>query len=142
LACQQIIDDPAPAFAAERRAVLDQDFTLEPFHGLPEACLTGLADAQLWARADQYNLAWQRMQQAAGQLQAGFAVIADHRAKAFWLHGPVNGNDRHAQILQLAVAVIVIGQATGDEQGIATTGTKQLEQLALTVRRIVGAGDQ
>ena len=74
--------------------------------------------------------------------QAGFAVVTDHRAEVLGFHDPVDGDDRQALGLQLAIAVVTGRQATGDDQRIATARLEQLQQLALAVRRIVGARNQ
>jgi hypothetical protein len=75
-------------------------------------------------------------------MQAGFAVVADHRAEVLGFHDPVDGDDRQTLGLQLAIAVVTGRQATGDDQRIAAARAEQLQQLALAVRRVVGAGDQ
>ncbi|MNP78698.1 hypothetical protein D3C76_1763740 [compost metagenome] len=62
-----------------------------------------------------------------GQVAAGFAVITDHRTEMFWLHDPVDGNDRNAFGLQLAVAVITGRQAAGNDQRITASGAEQLQ---------------
>ncbi|MNY28905.1 hypothetical protein D3C86_1629100 [compost metagenome] len=81
-------------------------------------------------------------QQTARQLQAGMAVVADHRAEAGRVHGPVDTNHRQALGLQFRVGVIAGRQATGDEQGIAAARTEQLLQLPFAVGVVVAAGDQ
>lgn len=141
-ALQQLLHQLPAAIATEGLAMLHQHLAGEARQRLLEARATILADAQLGACADQHDLLGLGLQQAAGQLQAGLLIVADHRAEQLGLHHPVDGNDWQALGLQGAVAVIVGGQATGDEQGVATPCAKQLQQLPLAVRGIVGAGDQ
>ncbi|MNE73289.1 hypothetical protein D3C80_1692900 [compost metagenome] len=70
-------------------------------------------------------------------MQAGLAIVADHRTEVFRLHDPVDGDNWNAFGLQQAIAVVPRWQATGDDQGITTTGAEQLKQLPFTVRCIV-----
>ncbi|MNF91301.1 hypothetical protein D3C84_738980 [compost metagenome] len=74
--------------------MFDQHLALELDQGLFETGGTFLADAQFGPRANQGDLPGGRLQQASCELQAGFAVIADHRAEMLRLHDPVDGNDR------------------------------------------------
>ena len=105
-ALEQFFHQLFAALAAERFAVFDQDLAVEPGQRLLETGGPFLADAQFGAGTDQRDLFGQRIKQAAGQLQAGLAVVADHRAEMLGLHDPVDGDDRNAFGLQLAVAVI------------------------------------
>ncbi|MDT4869812.1 hypothetical protein FQZ97_1048600 [compost metagenome] len=82
------------------------------------------------------------MQQAAGQLQASLAVVADHRAKALWVAHAVDRYHRQPRVQQLPQAVVIVRQAAGDYQRVAAPRAEQLEQLPLAVRLIVRTGDQ
>ncbi|MNZ48966.1 hypothetical protein D3C78_667200 [compost metagenome] len=138
----QLLHQALAAFAAECLALITAHVPGKTLHGFVEAACAGLADRQLRARTDQCDAARCRGQQAIGQLAAGIAIIADDRTKVCRVQAPVDGDNRQALVLQFAVAVIFGGQATGDEQGIATPGPEQLLQLALTVGPVIAAGDQ
>ncbi|MND37823.1 hypothetical protein D3C80_285180 [compost metagenome] len=141
-ALQQFFHQLFAALAAEGFAFFNQHLTVEPDERLFEAGATFLADAQLRAGADQRDLFGQGIEQAAGQLQAGLAVVTDHRAEMLGFHDPVDGDDRNALGLQLAIAVVAGRQAAGNDQCVAAPGAEQLQQLPFAVRRIVGTGDQ
>ena len=80
--------------------------------------------------------------QRAGQLRAGLAVVADHRAELLGIQRTVQRDHRGSGRLDLAVPGIVRCQAAGDDQRIAAPRAQQLHHLALGSRLIVGAGDQ
>ncbi|MNI76082.1 hypothetical protein D3C73_1322870 [compost metagenome] len=126
-ALEQFFHQLLAAIAAERFAVLDQDFAFETGQCLLEARRPLLADAQFRARTDQRDLSGQRVEQAAGQLQAGLAIVTDHRAEIVRCHDPVDGDDRNALGLQLPITVVIGGQATGDDQRVAPPGAEQLQ---------------
>lgn len=130
------------AFAAERFALVAAHFAVELQQRFVEAAGAGLADRQFRARADQGDAAWLGLEQALGQLAAGVAVVADHRAEVRRIQAPVDGDHRQALGLQGTVAVVLRRQATGDEQCVATAGAEQLLELAFAVGLVVAAGDQ
>ncbi len=138
----QLLHQALAALAAERLALITADIAGEPLHRFVKTTGAGLADRQFGARTDQGDAPWCGGQQAVGQLAAGIAVVADDRTEMGRVQAPVDGDHRQAVVLQLTVAVILWWQAAGDEQGIATTGTEQLLQLALTVGLVIAAGDQ
>ncbi|MNH29769.1 hypothetical protein D3C79_900190 [compost metagenome] len=74
----QFVHQALAAFATEGFALVAADLAAEPLQGFVETTGTGLADAQLRARTDQGDVLGRAVEQAAGQLQAGVAVVADH----------------------------------------------------------------
>ncbi len=109
---------------------------------LLETFLALLADAQRRARADQGDMRLGRHVQRAGQLRAGFAVVADHRTEVLGIQRTVQCDHRRAGRLDLAIPGIVRRQAAGDDQRIAASRAQHLDELALGVRLVVGPGDQ
>uniref|UniRef100_A0A1I8AMG5 ATP-dependent DNA helicase n=1 Tax=Steinernema glaseri TaxID=37863 RepID=A0A1I8AMG5_9BILA len=139
---QQLAHQAAPALAAEGFALVLAGPSVEALQGLVETTCASAADAQLRACANQCDMRRGAVEQAAGQVQAGMLVVADHRAELRRVQAAVDTDDRQAVGLQRAVAVVVFGQATGDEQGVAAPCAKQLLQLALAVGLVVAAGNQ
>ncbi|MNS54965.1 hypothetical protein D3C72_877860 [compost metagenome] len=116
---QEFFHQLLAAFATEGFGVFDQHFAFEVDQRLFETGGTLLADAQFRASTEQHDLLRLRIEQALGQVQAGFAVVTDHRAEMLGFHDAVDGDDRQTFGLQLPITVIAGRKATGDDQRIA-----------------------
>ena len=107
-----------------------------------KAALARLADDQLRTRTEQGNMSGLGRQQAFGQGAPGLLVVADHRTDMCRRQRSVHRHHRQAGGDDGGIQRVVGGQATGDDQRLAATRAKQLQQLPLGVGIIVGTGDQ
>ncbi|MNE98868.1 hypothetical protein D3C80_1974550 [compost metagenome] len=74
----QFVHQALAALAAEGFALVAADFAGKVLQRFIETTGPRLADAELWPRTDQGDVRGLGGEQAAGQLQAGVAVVADH----------------------------------------------------------------
>ncbi|MNT68434.1 hypothetical protein D3C72_2066680 [compost metagenome] len=98
LALQQSAHQAPAAVAAEFLALFLQHVAIQSGQRLAKARAALGTDGQFRPRAEQGDAPGRRLQQAAGELQAGLAVVADHRTETLRITHAVDGYHRQSLV--------------------------------------------